>query len=196
MDNFTYHYKTTNNQLTLINDAVNSSNQIVDYLTDIKDQSKLLDTPYDLANSDSHNYVYDKIGQLIQDKTEGLSIKWRVDGKVKKILKNPLYTRVNTIIKFDYDGLGNRIAKKITNLQSPDQTATYYVRDAQGNTLAVYKATTAKTGALTGQVKLTELNLYGSSRLGLEQKDLVIYDTNQTDPNPTYNPSRYVTHRR
>ncbi len=32
-----------------------------------------------------------------------------------------------------------------------------------------------------------ELNLYGSSRLGLEQKDLVIYDSYNNNPNPNYN---------
>ncbi len=31
-----------------------------------------------------------------------------------------------------------------------------------------------------------ELNLYGSSRLGLEQKDLVIYDSYNNNPNPNY----------
>ncbi len=87
------------------------------------------------GNLDGANYKYDEIGQLIQDTQENISnIDWRVDGKVAKIEKVD-----GTEIAFEYDGLGNRISKTyIPQGNTADITQTYYIRDAQGNTLAVY----------------------------------------------------------
>ena len=71
---------------------------------------------------------------MIEDRAEGLSIDWRVDGKVKSVTKKD-----GTVISFQYDGLGNRISKKMYNPSNPDaKEITYYMRDAQGNPLAVY----------------------------------------------------------
>ncbi len=83
----------------------------------------------DLGKQTAGNYTYDAIGQLTRDAAEGLTIAWRVDGKVKSVTKDN-----GEVITFVYDGLGNRIAKTTKN----GGEKTYYVRDAQGNTLAVY----------------------------------------------------------
>jgi putative cell wall-binding protein len=54
-------------------------------------------------------------------------------------------------------------------LQQPEfVTATFYVRDASGNVMAVYK--TSGTTNLT----LEEQHIYGSSRLGIFKKDKTI----------------------
>lgn len=65
-------------------------------------------------------------------------------------------------ITYNYDPAGNRQTKTINNI------ATYYVRDAQGNTLATYQG----SGTL---IKWTEQHLYGSSRLGIWKPNIGMY---------------------
>jgi RHS repeat-associated protein len=84
----------------------------------------------DLGVQAEGNYEYDAIGQLTRDRAEGLSIDWRFDGKVRSVTKDD-----GSVITFQYDGLGNRIAKT----EVDTETTTLYVRDAQGNVLAVYE---------------------------------------------------------
>ncbi len=118
MDNFTYHYKPNTNQLTYVDDTVSQSL----FNVDIDDQAP-------------NNYDYDEIGQLIKDEAENINeINWRVDGKVKEIIKSD-----DSKITFDYDGIGNRILKTVGNVDvSIPNSYTSYVRDAQGNVLSVY----------------------------------------------------------
>jgi len=190
MDNFEYSYKSSNNQLQIVKDNINNTNEIVDYETDLKDQHALLNsqygTTYNEANEDTHNYVYDNIGQLVKDRTEGLEIKWRVDGKVQEILKAPFGSRTNKIIRFDYDGLGNRIAKKVSIEGQLNETITYYARDAQGNVLSVYNIEKDNSDAGSGKIELKEHHIFGSSRLGMEQKNHMLFTTNGTLP--SYDP--------
>ncbi|GAA4321065.1 polymorphic toxin type 44 domain-containing protein [Flaviaesturariibacter amylovorans] len=102
------------------------------------------------------NYDYDRIGNLIRDRQSKLDhIYWTVYGKIDRIVKAPA---LNTEIAYDYDAAGNRIGKKVT--VNGVSTYTFYVRDAQGNTLGIY----TKTG--NGPVQWGEQMLYGSSRLG------------------------------
>ncbi|MEP3790965.1 MAG: RHS repeat-associated core domain-containing protein [Gilvibacter sp.] len=182
MDGLNYAYKNGNNQLTIVGDDAGTGASSVDFIVDLKDQYEILNTEfgttYDVNDEDTHNYVYDDIGQLIIDRTEGLTIDWRVDGKVEKVTKlpldetNPDNTQVTTFI---YDGLGNRIAKQVINNPNPILTTTYYVRDAQGNPLSVYLETDGVDGDV---IRLIEHQIYGSSRLGLESKEQVVYDNN------------------
>ncbi|MGV7105867.1 thrombospondin type 3 repeat-containing protein, partial [Flavobacterium sp. U410] len=149
IDDFTYKYPNqNNNQLGYIDDTVASG---VDS-KDIDDQKY-------------GNYIYDEIGQLTRDNAEGLTIKWRVDGKVDKIIKD-----TGVIIAFEYDGLGNRLAKRVTSGQTT--TTTYYERDAQGNVLAVYEKD-------ADNLFLSEHHIYGSSRLGIEQKNIPLVNTQE-----------------
>jgi len=53
-------------------------------------------------------------------------------------------------------------------LDAVDGTKTFYVRDATGNTMAIYE----KTG--TGSLLLKEQELYGSSRLGTYQRNVEV----------------------
>jgi len=173
IDDFVYKYREddegniVNNQLLTVQDKVGKQLE-----TDLLDQFAALGVPanaFDQNNANHINYVYDEIGQLIEDKTEGLKIEWRVDGKVARVIKND-----GTIISFTYDGLGNRIAKTVND------EATIYARDAQGNPMAVYTANT--TGDLATDVHLIEHQIYGSNRLGVEEKDILITGENTTTP--------------
>ena len=153
MDQFTYHYKPKTNQLTHINDLVDAQ---VFGNTDDNYAS------VDIDNQPNNNYQYDEIGQLISDQSEGISlIEWRVDGKVKSITK----TGNQPSLRFYYDGLGNRVAKKVMN-DPANGAMTYYTRDAQGNTMASYKIGIANSGVIKNV--LDEHTIYGSSRLGVQ----------------------------
>lgn len=57
-------------------------------------------------------------------------------------------------------------------------TTTYYVRDAQGNELGVYRYEVPSSNIKT--LRLLEHPIFGSSRLGLENKNLVVYISNNT----------------
>ena len=82
-------------------------------------------------------YRYDPIGNTTKDLVSGQdTIEWNLYNKV-------VYTQNNTgsnFMNFDYDGAGNRVAKYYTKVNDTGNTvnADYYVRDAQGNILAIY----------------------------------------------------------
>ncbi|MAN27754.1 3-coathanger stack domain-containing protein, partial [Mesonia sp.] len=128
MDNLTYHYnldasnKLINNRLRRLGDAITSNN----FDNDIKNHT--------------NNYQYDEIGQLTQDLDENIqNIEWTASGKVRRIEK---VTPEDEVYKFEYDGLGNRIAKH----DYAQRKVYYYARDAQGNVLAVYEAEDERVG--------------------------------------------------
>ncbi len=137
MDSLHYNYYAGTNRLRQVRDSVNAAN----YAVDIDNQT------------DTSNYVYDPIGNLIQDKAEGIdSIKWNVYGKITDI-----YKHTGTKINYTYDASGNRISKTIF---SSDTTVTWYARDATGNVISVYRLKRDTVGQ-------DELHMYGSSRLGM-----------------------------
>lgn len=144
MDKFEYNYLPFTNKLTHVSDTVDPT---------------IFDT--DIDNQDPNNYHYDEIGQLTYDEAEGIKeINWRVDGKVKNIIK------AGSTISFFYDGLGNRILKK-RSTEYRGTVSTHYTRDAQGNTMAVYEM--AINREREGKYKLAEHHIYGSSRLGIQE---------------------------
>jgi hypothetical protein len=111
----------------------------------------------DIDNQPNNNYEYDEIGQLISDQSEGIEkIEWRVDGKVKSILKQG---ETHPLI-FYYDGLGNRVVKNAKDAGLGQ--VTHYARDAQGNVLATYRVDKSKL------YTLEEHHIFGSSRLGMQ----------------------------
>ena len=166
MDDLTYQYERDASGKLLSNKLRYVHDQVADaaYADDIDNQ-----TPLSLANVQadtgraaiSDNYQYDAIGNLIQDTKEGISnIEWTVYGKISKITK--LKNGMSTTIAYSYDAAGNRISKTVTPAVG-NAVITWYVRDAAGNTMSVYTADTANSGHLTQ----TEIDLYGSSRLGV-----------------------------
>ncbi len=153
MDELRYTYQDGTNKLTHINDTVPNG-------AFTNDPSNPNDTSLDIDNQERDNYRYDEIGQLISDEKEGLNISWRVDGKVKSV------TKANgVVIDFEYDGLGKRIAKTVTN--GSEAKTTYYLRDAQGNVLSTYEM--VRRFGQPVKYYLVEQDIYGSSRLGVEK---------------------------
>jgi RHS repeat-associated protein len=153
-DNLIYKYKSTNgklehNKLLSVNDVATSTN-----------------IPGELK--DLTSYGYDAIGNLTSDSLKvGLAaavkqsdVEWSVYGKIKAV---DMAGTANDIL-YTYDPAGNRVSKKVGT------TSTWYVRDAQGNALAVYD----NAG---GVINWREQQLYGSSRLGLWKPDINIATT-------------------
>lgn len=147
MDNLSYTYKPSTNQLDHVSDAVPANN----YSIDIDNQSTL-------------NYTYDQIGNLSKDIAEGIdTILWTVYGKIDSIHK------INGLgIKYTYDAAGNRISKQVGT------ASTYYVPDASGNVMSVY---TKADSINSGHLIQSEVHLYGSSRLGIWENEMDMEDT-------------------
>ncbi|WP_165798552.1 RHS repeat-associated core domain-containing protein [Chitinophaga costaii] len=117
----------------------------------------------DLVNQAADNYHYDNIGNLTADPANGVSqIQWTVYGKISRITKTN-----GDALKYTYDATGNRIYKEY--ISGGVTSRTWYARDAQGNTLAVYGN---KNG--DSQVYWNEQDLYGSSRLGTWQPGITL----------------------
>ncbi|OCX50795.1 hypothetical protein BEL04_18875 [Mucilaginibacter sp. PPCGB 2223] len=156
MDSLIYRYTYDNNG-RLANNKLN-------YVTD-----NASDGAYstDIKNQPANNYSYDQIGNLIKDTQAGIdSINWSVYGKIKKVAKG------SNVVTYSYDPGGQRVTKTANSI------TTYYVRDGQGNTLALYDNAHSA-------INWKEQHIYGSSRLGMWEPDMnmatgntrAIYDT-------------------
>jgi RHS repeat-associated protein len=77
-----------------------------------------------------------------------------------------------------------RVAKYVKPTSSTAQKRTYYIRDAQGNVMAVYTAkVTNNSGTITWDTfYLSEQHLYGSNRLGLAQTNVKLYPGTYKNP--------------
>jgi RHS repeat-associated protein len=156
MDSLNYKYNRdvngnlVDNRLNHVRDQVNSGNYAVD-----------------IDNQSNNNYTYDKIGNLKTDVAETISnIDWTVYGKIKGILKSSS----TVTIQYGYDPGGNRTHKKVTTSseKTDEEINTWYIRDAQGNVLAIYSKKN------TEAIKWDEQHLYGSSRLGMWNWDTIV----------------------
>ena len=117
--------------------------------------------------SSTSNYLYDNIGNLVTDSSEHLHMYWNNYGK----LDSTYNWNSGAALKFIYDPSGNRIEKRYYPVPSnrSKHTDTYYIRDAQGNILANY------VWKDKDSLFLTELDIYGSSRLGIVNADTLVY---------------------
>ncbi|MHA4845778.1 RHS repeat-associated core domain-containing protein [Flavitalea antarctica] len=116
--------------------------------------------------SSTTNYQYDAIGNIVADASEGItSIVWSVYGKILEINRTASTNNPTTKIVYTYDAQGNRISSVTTKSNTTNRDYVWYVRDAQGNAIGVYKATgSTNLGSL--YPALSERYIYGSSRLG------------------------------
>ena len=153
MDRLAYQYERDgegyllNNQLQLVHDAVPAST----YPSDVDDMTTA--------------FRYDSIGNLIADESNGISeIKWTVYGKIQSI------SSTNGSLIYKYDAGGNRIYKEFHPASSPSTVQrTWYLRDPQGQVLATYGNTNGDNATYW-----KEQYLYGSSRLGMWQPDMLV----------------------
>lgn len=185
MDDLTYYYTAGTNKLTHVKEGANSQSWI-NGTKDIEDQQ-------------AGNYDYDEIGNLIKDASENMAtngIKWNVYGKIESIERTAATANNNTKqIRYEYDAAGNRIGKKVVKFGSARVDYTWYVRDAQGNTLGVYTAgmdTTSTTTLANFALLHSEAYLFGSSKLGvLNRMDDVEGANNSGSMNTTWRGGKY-----
>lgn len=164
MDDFKYKYQETtnggfNNQLSWVDDEANAAGSFTSEFGDVDIDGSM----------NAGNYGYDDIGQLIRDDDEGItSISWKVTNKVEEVqIDTDGLNGADKFIHFDYDPMGNRIAKHVT--EGSDVTSTFYILDAQGNPMGIYSYTSTNE-----RYQLSERNLYGSSRLGAERPNQLL----------------------
>jgi RHS repeat-associated protein len=122
----------------------------------------------DIDNQNTANYKYDKTGNLIEDVSESTRIHWTYYNKVKQIdsvkLTPPKYGLIlGTKLRMKYDALGNRVVKEVPKKKQKE----IYVRDAQGNILALYEV---KSDSLYTK----EFYMYGSNRLGYFEDEVFL----------------------
>ena len=154
MDILNYAYVPNTNKLKHVQDAVDASY----YANDIDNQTRY-----------GVNYLYDATGNMVTDSAEHLHIYWNNYGK----LDSTFNWNSGVAMKFIYDPSSNRIEKRFYSVPGnySKRTNTYYIRDAQGNILANYVFKNDDT------LSLTELDIYGSSRLGVLNADTILYDS-------------------
>ncbi len=136
MDDLSYSYTNGTNQLQ----------QVVDADGDVSGADDIG------SHTDANNYVYNAIGQLIENKEEGISYIYNAAGLVTEIHKD-----TKKYVTFFYNDRNYRIRK---DAYLPDgftvgQT-THYVRDVAGSIMAIYSNSV-----------LAEQPIYGSGRLGV-----------------------------
>jgi RHS repeat-associated protein len=158
----------------------------------------------DIDDQASLNYEYDEIGNLKKDVQEEIAnIEWNVYGKIMKVTRTG-NNHNKPDLEFAYDPMGNRIMKILKPRtggvlsNQVDWTYTYYVRDAQGNVMAVYERTYDPEGGnnYSEQYDLKEKHIYGSSRLGMCTETVTIMEATFTSTGFTNNvfntPTNYV----
>ena len=135
------------------------------------------------AGMQPDNYVYDRLGQLIRDHSEGIAaIEWRYgDKKMKKITRNDADSPQ---LEFVYNPMGQRVLKitkpRSNNTIRPEQEwlYTYYSYDANGQVMAVYDV---KMSTGNNVAYLSEQHVYGASRLGMVKQGKTVY-SNGNEP--------------
>ncbi|WP_299432244.1 RHS repeat-associated core domain-containing protein [uncultured Aquimarina sp.] len=148
MDKLSYEYKTDKpNQLLRVDDAAGD----VDGADDIGDQ---------VGDENGTNYVYNDIGQLIENKEEKITYLYNASGLVTEIKKAD-----QPLVKFFYNDKNHRVRKESYNPTNGGLTYTdFYIRDAAGTAMAIYRKDANGTN-------LVENTIYGASRLGVHKSD-------------------------
>ena len=151
MDILKYNYNPQNaNQLKSVDDAVVGTTA----------------HPDDVEGS-GNTFAYDKIGNIVTETNSSSKVTtflWNVYGKMTNVQSTNTATR--DIQTYFYDAQQNRFKKyaEATVSGVTKITTDYYIRDAQGNVLAIYQAKDA-------DFLWKEQHLYGSSRLGMWQPE-------------------------
>lgn len=119
----------------------------------VSDGSELINT--------TNNYGYDAIGNLTRDKVNKVqTVDWTVAGKVRSVLHDDGSGLAD--LRFDYGATGSRRMKTVLNGGVP-ALREHYVRDAQGNIMAIYRYDVE-----SASLQVRERPIYGSRRLGVD----------------------------
>jgi RHS repeat-associated protein len=139
MDQLSYTYSTHSNRLSGLNDAISAQKHP------------------GLDISGMGTYSYNAIGQMTDNDIDQHFFSYNVYGKTNAIYNNSNKTAGDLIARYGYDDRGFRLLKD----DKQNNTKTIYVRDASGNILATYVTNN------NSELKLNEVPVYGSGRIGL-----------------------------
>ncbi|MDA7716991.1 RHS repeat-associated core domain-containing protein, partial [bacterium] len=143
MDKLEYKYDTANNKPNQLKQVIDSEGDVAG-AKDIGTQT------------DTDNYVYNQIGQLVNNRSENITYLYNASGLVTEVKKGN-----QPLVKFFYNDKGHRVRKESYNPTSGSLNyIEHYVRDAAGTPMAIYR---------DGQV--VENTIYGASRLGVRKSD-------------------------
>ncbi|MEL6809711.1 MAG: RHS repeat-associated core domain-containing protein [Bacteroidota bacterium] len=159
MDNLQYNYLPNSNQLGHVDDTSGNTAEN----GDIKDQN-------------SGNYVYNSIGQLIENVQDQLGYSYYTNGLVKSVYST--ITNDPQRVEFYYNDRGHRVEKRFIDSNN-DPISTFYVRDISGQVLAIHTLD-PDGGGDSGMTSELEFPIYGASRLGVGD-DAGIYKYELTD---------------
>ncbi len=133
MDQLSYTYK---------NDKPNQLDHVIDAAGQVINE--------DIGTQNAGNYVYNEIGQLVNNQAEGITYLYNASGLVTEVQKNNV-----PVVKFFYNDKGFRVKKHTFDAQGILIDETFYIRDATGTALVVYN---------NGNIEHT---IYGADRLGV-----------------------------
>lgn len=124
------------------------------------------------------NYRYDAIGNLIYDQVNGINeITWTATAKVRKVAKDDSPSAKN--LEFAYDASGNRVLKNVTSTLGVTEYRDHYVRDANGDIMAIYRYSAMPVASL----EIRERPIYGSNRMGSDSYRFELIASPPYDPN-------------
>jgi RHS repeat-associated protein len=162
MDQMTYHY------------TLSAGEKVHNKLGYVTDGAPAGNHDLDLESQSSGNYQYDAIGQLIADQSEDISaITWDVQNKVRQVIRDNNPGNLPELA-FWYNATGERVRKRMTVEDAngdPLHHDEWYVRDPQGNEVAVYQQYIDDETLYTA---LKEHAIYGIERLGLDLNGLIL----------------------
>ncbi|MBV6655166.1 MAG: RHS repeat-associated core domain-containing protein, partial [Mameliella sp.] len=129
----------------------------------------------DFDTGSTSRYAYDGAGNIVDDTLAFSRTRWNAYGKVARVNHPNQKKRVT----FGYGPNQNRVLKQVHDRNSSTTINTWYLRDAQGNVLAVYHQD-------SDTVTWSEQYLYGSSRLGSVEPDVTWHNGNDLNDTPYF----------
>ncbi len=151
MDQLTYRYKSGTNQLVSLGDDPMLSGS---WPEDI-DESQFF---YDPVDATTHDYGYNEIGQLVDNRRDGHYFVYNQKGLVKEIYTDP--SRTQLMASYHYDDNGFRIKKMIYDTNGNLLTRSYSIRGTSGIVLSTIEEDVVQSSTEV------ENTLFGLDRLG------------------------------
>ncbi len=152
MDRLYYNYPVGSNRLRHVRDLASA----------VGDEGDIQDQYY------YDNYIYNSIGQLIENKQDEIGYEYYASGLVKSVFSTEAGSQEK--VEFFYNDRGHRVEKRVTH-EAWNSTSTFYVRDAAGQAMAIYTPLPS-IGTATANYAI-EFPVYGLSRLGVADIDHV-----------------------
>ncbi|PHR45046.1 MAG: hypothetical protein COA32_13680 [Fluviicola sp.] len=176
MDRMAYSYQTIGGEKT------NRLDFVQDYYPDYSGYEDIK------QGQTTNNYQYNKIGELVEDVSEDMTLNWRYgDHKLDEITRTD---QDSPNLEFVYNPVGVRVAKIEkprsggVELSDDNWIITYYAYGANGQLMATYDSELYNGTAK--ETTLDEQYIYGSKRVGVIKANQTMYDggiiSPSTDP--------------